>query len=305
VRVLGRVWKPPWPVDVVATLDVHRRGRNDPAHRIMPDGTVWRTCRTPDGPATLRVAASAGDAQVTAAAWGPGARWVLDALPDWLGAADEQGGFQPSHPLLARAHRQHAGMRVGRTGMVMEALVPAVLEQKVTGPEAWRGWRSLLWRFGDPPPGPAPAGMRVVPSPRRWATIPSWDWHRSGVGPDRAGTIVRAASLASRLEQVVGLPAGDAERRLRTVPGIGAWTAAEVRQRALGDPDAVSVGDYNLPRLVAYSLAGEARADDARMLELLEPYAGHRHRVCMLLARVGAMPPRRGPRMPVRDYRDF
>jgi 3-methyladenine DNA glycosylase/8-oxoguanine DNA glycosylase len=147
--------------------------------------------------------------------------------------------------------------------------------------------------------------MRVVPSPRRWATIPSWDWHRSGVGPDRAGTVVRAAPLASRLEQVVGLPAGDAERRLRTVPGIGAWTAAEVRQRALGDPDAVSVGDYNLPRLVAYSLAGEARADDARMLELLEPYAGHRHRVCMLLARVGAMPPRRGPRMPVRDYRAF
>jgi 3-methyladenine DNA glycosylase/8-oxoguanine DNA glycosylase len=303
VQALDRVWETPWPVDVVATLGVHRRGGYDPAHRIMPDGAVWRTWGTPDGPATMRVAARPADGEVAATAWGPGGRWALDALPRLLGADDDPRGFRPAHPVIARAHRRYVGLRVGRTGLVMEALVPAVLEQKVTGREAWRGWSTLLRRFGEPAPGPAPSGMRVLPSPARLATIPSWEWHRAGVGPDHSRTIVRAARSASSLERIAGLPSAEAERRLRSVPGIGAWTAAEVIQRALGDADAVSVGDYNLPRLVAYTLAGEARADDARMLELLEPYAGHRHRVCLLLASVGAMPPRRGPRIPIRDYR--
>jgi 3-methyladenine DNA glycosylase/8-oxoguanine DNA glycosylase len=303
VRAFERVWRPGRPVDIAGTLGVHCRGRGDPAHRITPDGAVWRTCRTMDGPATVRAATRPADGEVAATAWGPGAQSALDALPHWLGADDDPAGFSPVHPLLARAARRHPGLLVGRTGLVMEALVPAVLEQKVTGREAWRGWRTLLLRFGDPAPGPVPAGMRVVPTPRQWATLPSWEWHRAGVGPNRSRTVVRAAGLAARLEEVTRLSRAEAERRLRTVPGIGAWTAAEVRQRALGDPDAVSVGDFHLPRLVAYSLAGEERADDDRMLELLEPYAGHRYRACLLLARAGVMPPRRSPRLPVRDYR--
>ncbi|HMG30376.1 MAG TPA: hypothetical protein VK585_09680 [Jiangellaceae bacterium] len=303
MRAYVRVWRPGRPLDVAGTLAAHRRGHRDPAHRIMPDGSVWRTCRTGTGAATVRVTVRPVDGEVAAQAWGPGAEWVLEALPRWLGADDDQAGFQPEHPVLAWAHRRHAGLLIGRTGLVMEALVPAVLEQKVTGQEAWRGWRCLLTRFGDPAPGPAPDGMRVVPEPGRLAMLPSWEWHRAGVGPDRSGTVVRAARLASRLEAIVDLAAHEADRRLQAVPGIGVWTAAEVRQRALGDPDAVSVGDFHLPRMVAYALAGEERADDARMLELLEPYAGHRHRACMLLARTAPMPPRRGPRMPIRDYR--
>jgi 3-methyladenine DNA glycosylase/8-oxoguanine DNA glycosylase len=303
VRALERVWRPARPVDVVGTLGVHRRGRGDPAHRLTPDGAVWRTCRTADGAATLRVAARPADGEVAATGWGPGAPAALDALPGWLGADDDPAGFRPEHPLLVRAFRRNAGLLIGRTELVMEALVPAVIEQKVTGREAWTGWRSLLLRFGDPAPGPAPAGMRVVPAPQRWASLPSWDWHRCGVGPNRSRTVVRAARLARRLEEIAHLPGHEAERRLRTVPGIGAWTAAEVRQRALGDPDAVSIGDFHLPRLVAYNLAGEERADDDRMLELLEPYAGHRYRACLLLAHAGVMPPRRAPRLPVRDFR--
>ena len=303
VRAFERVWRPGRQVDVVGTLGVHCRGRGDPTHRTTPDGVVWRTCRSADGPATLRVTARPAQGDVAMTAWGPGAQAALEALPQWLGTDDDPAGFRPAHPLLARAARRHAGLLVGRTGLVMEALVPAVLEQKVTGQEAWRGWRTLLLRFGDPAPGPAPDGMRVVPTPQRWASLPSWEWHRAGVGPNRSGTIVRAARLATRLEAVVHVCGTDAERRLRTVPGIGAWTAAEVRQRALGDPDAVSIGDFHLPRLVAYNLAGEERADDDRMLELLAPYAGHRYRACLLLARAGALPPRRAPRLPVRDFR--
>jgi 3-methyladenine DNA glycosylase/8-oxoguanine DNA glycosylase len=298
-----RAWDPGRPVDPRGTLAVHRRGAADPTHRTTPDGAVWRTARTTDGPATVRLSARRADGVVEAQAWGPGAAWVLDAVPAWLGDADDGDGFDPGHPVLRRVRTRTRAWRIGRTGLVMEALVPAVLEQKVTGAEARRGWRTLLARFGTPAPGPAPAGMRVVPTPTEWAAVPSWEWHRAGVGPQRARTAVRAALVAARLEEVAGMPVEEADRRLRSVPGVGAWTAAEVRQRALGDVDAVSVGDFHLCRQVGWVLAGEERADDARMLELLEPYRGQRYRVCRLVELSGLAPERRGPRLAPRDFR--
>ena len=147
--------------------------------------------------------------------------------------------------------------------------------------------------------------MRVCPPPATWARIPSWDWHRAGVEGVRARTIITAAGVAGRLEQASDLHPVEAERRLRSLPGIGPWTSAEIRQRAAGDPDAVSVGDYHLPNAVGWTLAGRPVTDDAGMLELLAPYAGHRYRVTRLIELGGGLPPRRGPRMPVRDYRAF
>ena len=241
---------------------------------------------------------------VRAAAWGPGAAWLLRELPGMLGADDDRAGFHPAHPVLAELAARHPGVRVGRSGRVLEALVPAVLEQKVVGVEARRAWRYLLLKFGDPAPGPAPAGMRVCPPPRIWRRIPSWEWHRAGVEGVRARTIIGAAEVAARLEEIVAMPADAADRRLRSLPGIGVWTSAEVRQRACGDADAVSVGDYHLPSAVGWALAGRV-VDDAGMLELLAPYAGHRHRAARLVELGGIRPPRRGPRMSVRDYRAF
>ncbi|SDS15857.1 DNA-3-methyladenine glycosylase [Jiangella sp. DSM 45060] len=300
---MERTWRPRRPVDVVATLAAHQRGPYDPAFQLDARGRVWRTCRPGGEPATVCVAAARGE--VTARAWGPGAEGALDAVPQWLGDADDPAGFRPRHPVLADAFRRFPGTVVGRTGLAMEALVPAVLEQKVTGTEAYRGWMRLLRTFGEPAPGPAPARMRVVPSSDVWARIPSWEYHRAGVGPQRSRTIVTAGRHVARLEEISGLATADADRRLRAVPGIGVWTSAEVRQRVLGDADAVSVGDYGLPHVVAYALTGERRGSDELMLELLEPYRGHRHRACLLLLRAGPMPPRRGPRAPVRDYRSM
>lgn len=74
----------------------------------------------------------------------------------------------------------------------------------------------------------------------------------------------------------------DVERgvdHLTSLRGVGPWTAAEVRRRALGDPDAVPVGDYHLPKLVGHTLIGEP-VDDAGMLELLEPFTGQRGASC-------------------------
>ncbi len=301
---LSREWQPPFPVDVPLTLSVHRRGGGDPAYATDRSGAVWRTSLTPDGPGTLRVSSGSSGAVVTAGAWGPGASWLLDRLPDWLGFHDDRTGFTVHHPVLSELALRYEGLRVGRTGRVFEALVPAVLEQKVVGHEAFRAWRFLLRKHGGAAPGPAPAGMRVVPPPRAWARIPSWDWHRAGVEGVRARTIINAAGVATRLEEAMDLAPAEADRRLRSLPGIGVWTSAEIRQRALGDPDAVSVGDYHLPGAVGWTLA-RRQTDDAGMLELLAPYAGHRYRVTRLIELGGSHPPRRGPRMAVRDYRAF
>lgn len=295
----------PFPVDVRAMLAVHARGPGDPAFRVDSGGAVWRTSLTPDGPATIRVT-PAGDRQAQARAWGPGAAWIVNALPAQLGADDDLSGFDPGgHPVLAATARRHPGLRVGRSGRLMEALVPAILEQKVVSIEAHRAWKILLLKYGTEPPGPAPHGMRVFPDPKTWRSIPSWDWHRAGVEGVRAQTIIRAATVAGRLERLLEGAPGEASRKLRTISGIGPWTAAETLQRAAGDPDAVSVGDYNLPRAVGWALAGRREMDDDAMLELLEPYRGHRYRVTRLIELSGSRAPRRGPRMPVRDYRSF
>jgi 3-methyladenine DNA glycosylase/8-oxoguanine DNA glycosylase len=316
---VSREWLAPFEVNLRLTLGVHRRGPGDPAYRVDAAGAVWRTVLTPDGPGTLRVTSRRPDGPggpggaddpdgprtlLTGQAWGPGAGWLLDRLPAQLGAHDDPSGFTAHHPVVADLALRYPGLRIGRTWRVFEALVPAVLEQKVVGQEAHRAWRILLRKFGEPAPGPTPAGMRVPPPPRVWARIPSWDWHRAGVEGVRARTIIAAADVASRLEEVLDLDPAEADRRLRSLPGIGVWTSAEIRQRAAGDPDAVSVGDYHLPRAVGWTLARRI-IDDAGMLELLAPYAGHRFRVTRLIELGGSEPPRRGPHLPVRDYRAF
>jgi 3-methyladenine DNA glycosylase/8-oxoguanine DNA glycosylase len=306
-EALRREWLAPFHVDVRLTLSALRHGGADPAYRADRAGAVWRTSLTPEGPGTLRVTSRSRPPDgtlVTGQAWGPGAGWLLDTLPAQLGAHDDPSGFTARHPAVGELVLRHPGLRVGRTGRVFEALVPAVLEQKVVGHEAARAWRFLLRTFGQQAPGPAPAGMRVCPPPQVWARIPSWQWHRAGVEGVRARTIMNAAAVAARLEQVPDLSPAEADRRLRSLPGIGAWTSAEIRQRAAGDPDAVSVGDYHLPRVVGWTLAGRV-TDDAGMLELLAPYAGHRYRVTRLIELGGSHPPRRGSRTPIRDYRAF
>ena len=330
-----REWAAPFVVDVHRTLAVQGRGRGDPTFRADAAGAIWRTSLTPDGPATIRVLPArplpraAGEDPVTlvrAQAWGPGAQWLLDALPGALGLYDDASGFEPdAHPVIKDAARRHPDLRLGRSGRLMEALVPAILEQKVVVLEAHRAWRILLWKYGTPPPGPAPRGMRVFPDPRTWRRIPSWDWHRAGVEGVRAETIIRAASVADSLERLLTLPHEEADRKLQTIPGIGIWTSAEARQRAAGDPDAVSVGDYHLKNVVGWALAGKRRSTDEEMLALLEPFKGHRHRATRLIgltrgngtasapkaagsgvSRYGTGgPPRRGPRNSVRDYRSF
>ncbi len=265
----------------------------------MPDGSVWRASRTPGGVGTLRIALRG--AAVRAEAWGPGAEWLLERVPALLGALDDPSAFVPRHRVVALARHRRPGLRLTRTGLVMESLIPSVLEQKVTTDEAYRAWRLLVRQYGEPAPGPVPGRMCVMPDARTWALIPSWEWHRAGVDDKRASTIVRCVRVAARLEEAVFMGAADAQARLEAVVGVGPWTSAEVVQRSHGAADAVTVGDLHLPGIVGFALAGDRDADDAVMLSLLEPYAGQRHRAARLILLSGRVPARRAPRMPRGD----
>ncbi|WP_405872135.1 DNA-3-methyladenine glycosylase family protein [Streptomyces sp. NBC_00005] len=295
-----RTVKPEGSLNLGLVLGPLRRGPGDPTFRAMPDGSVWRACLTPAGPGTLRVAVCGSE--VRGEAWGPGAEWLLEQLPELLGAADDPDAFAPRHRLVALARHRRPGLRLTRTGLVLESLIPSVLEQKVTTAEAYRAWRLLVRKYGEPAPGPAAGGrLWVMPQPRTWALIPSWEWHRAGVDNKRASTILRAVRVAARLEEAVGMEPAAAQARLEVVPGIGPWTSAETVQRSHGAPDAVTVGDLHLPGIVGWALAGDRHADDAVMLELLEPYAGQRHRAARLILLSGRVPPRRAPKMPKTD----
>ena len=306
LRPLVRVWRPDWPCPVGAILSTHRRGGGDPTFRRTPDGAIWRGIRTPEGTTTLRLVSDVDAGTVTGEAWGSGSEWVLESLPRMLGADDDPSGFVPHHKPIADAWRRHGNWRLGATGLVMEALVPAVIEQKVTGQEAFAGFRSLVHRFGERAPGPPSEPDPVVrlwvqPSAVDLRAIPSWEWLRLPVDGARSRPIQHAARVAPSLERAGLQPPEEFERRLTTLPGIGRWTSAEVRSRALGDADSVSFGDYHVAANIGYVLTGTP-VDDEELAVLLEPYAGHRHRVQRLVELAGLSRPRRGPRMSPRTH---
>ncbi|MFY1633068.1 DNA-3-methyladenine glycosylase family protein [Solwaraspora sp. WMMB335] len=297
-----RVLRPPEGYHFAASLRPLAMGRHDPCARWHA-GSFWYTTHTPAGPATLCLSRRGGE--LVAAGYGPGRTEVCDIADAVAGLRDDVSGFAPlarRHPVVAELARRFHGVRMPATGQVFARVLRAVLEQKVTGVEAYRGYSAVVRRFGSPAPGPV-TGLWVGPEPSVIAATPYWVFHPLGVEQRRAQTLCRAASIADRLMEY---PAPDTvTRRLTGLSGIGPWTAAEVVRVAYGAADAVSVGDYHLPHTVAWALAGQARGDDARMLALLEPFRGHRGRVCLLLELAGLAAPRFGPRAPIRSFAQF
>jgi 3-methyladenine DNA glycosylase/8-oxoguanine DNA glycosylase len=280
-------------LDLYSTLGPIERGHS---LRIDRD-EAWRATRTPEGPATIHLRIGTGTVAVEA--WGPGAEWASQRAASLCGEEDDARDFRPQHRLIADLHRRHPGLRLARTHAVFEALVPAVLGQKVTTIEAKAAYRALVDALGEPAPGPI--RMKIPPSPQVLARTPYWAFHRFGVERRRAEVIIRAARSVKRLEETTAMDLPNAYRRLEAFPGVGPWTAAKVALVALGDADAVPVGDYHLPHAIGYALEGTPRSSDERMLELLEPYRGQRARVIRLLTMSGIAAPSFGPHMPLRD----
>jgi 3-methyladenine DNA glycosylase/8-oxoguanine DNA glycosylase len=290
------------PVSPSFTLSPLRRGGGDPCYLTATDGAIWRTSMMRTGPVTARISRS-GKGVVGCEAWGSGAKEFAEGFPALMGADDDASGFAPEEPTIADAHRRVPHLRLGRTGRVLESLIPAVIEQRVAGKDAFRAWRLLVTKFGSPAPGPAPARMRVPPTADVWRRIPSWEFHLANVDPGRARTLVGCAQRADALERLVRRTAEDARQALTSLPGVGIWTAAETAQRAFGDADALSVGDYHLANVVGCSLLGH-RIDDDAMVALLAPLRPHRHRAVRLLEVSGlARNPRFGARKAIPNLR--
>ncbi|HEV7741934.1 MAG TPA: DNA-3-methyladenine glycosylase 2 family protein [Pseudolysinimonas sp.] len=297
---LRTTYRPAHEVALRLTLGPLAQGRTDPTFQRDASG-VWMTMATPAGSATLHLRTVASAIEGTA--WGAGAEQAILQVPALCGAEDDDSGFDPSlHPVVAELHHRTPGLRLTRARRILAFLVPTILGQKVTGIEQKRAWRELVTRHGEPAPGPAPMGMRVAPPASVWRRVPSWEWHRAGVGPQRSDTVMRVVAVGDSLERAAGVDAAEATRRLRTIAGVGVWTAHEVVQRSHGDADSVSVGDFHVSKRVGWALTGE-RVDDDGMLELLAPWQGHRQRVVRLIEAADIGYERHGARMSIVDNR--
>ena len=308
-----RSWRTTWPCRPHLVLGALARGGGCPTYRAEADGTVWWATAGVGSPALVRLIPQRSFGGVELTAWGEGAEWAADRLPLILGVADNPSDFNPailsSSPFPAVRdswRRWGATLRTPATGAVVDSLVLAVLEQRVTGLEAGRSWAQLVGRFGAPVPdtnSARPAGLYLPPTADQWRAIPSWEWHRAGVDSARSNTIMRAMQRSTALNRLVTCSPAEARERLTSIPGIGQWTAAEVAQRALGDSDAVSFGDFHLAHDVVFALTGADDGDDNTLEELLEPARGHRYRVQRLCELSGVGRPRRGPRATITDHR--
>lgn len=269
-------------------------GRHDPCARWI-SGAFWLAARTPDGPGTICL-------YPKIETYGPGGDWLAQRAPGMLGLEDDISGFDPTpHPLVKRLAREHQGLRLPGTRMIFPRVLRSVCEQKVTGKEAYRAYSAIVRHFKEKAPGPA--DLLLPPDPQRIAETPYFAFHPLGLEQKRTNTLRMAAREMPALEKCED--SAQLSARLQSLPGIGVWTAAEVVRVVFGDPDAVSVGDFHMKNIVSWALAGEPRGTDERMLELLEPFKGHRGRVCLLLEAAGIGAPRYGPRMPIRRYHTF
>ena len=308
------------PYSLWRTLRPMQRGASDPTMQ-RTDAGVWRGMLTPAGPASMQLQEQAGDEGVTVVArtFGPGAQWAAGTVADLVGACDDPQRFRQRLQTAAAESRwspeqhrtiqfvaaayQQTAWRLPKSHGVWESVLAAVLEQKVTGKESKGAWRSLALEFGDVAPGPVPVGLRVPPTPEQIRLVPSWRWRNFAVDRPRSDAILQLAARGASLGRLLEMTPVEARAALTSVRGVGAWTYAEVAQRALGDADAVSVGDYHLAHWVVYSITGRRHGTDEEMLHLLAPFAGDRYRAVRMIEMHGRPMPRRGPRMSIPRHR--
>lgn len=283
------------PMDLRSTFGV--TGLKGPTQRVA-EGGMWRSSRTPDGPATIRM--SIADRGLSVDAWGDGTDWVMDRIEMLTGAADDGGSVVAHHEQLVPHLKAARGMRLPAVGVMVEVLIPVILAQKVTGILAGRNYRGLIRRYGGPAPGPL--DLPLPPDPARLAVLPYYDYHPLGIEQKRASIVQRVCREADRLQRAADADLEAARATLLGLRGIGQWTVGRTMLVVQADPDAVPIGDYHVPNSVTWALAGEPRGTDERMMELLEPYTGQRGRVARIIERFAGHAPKYGPKKAPRSF---
>ncbi len=287
-------------VDLAATLGSVVWLPRDPTARLAP-GRFERATWTPEGSGTVVVTWAPGDGTARVEAHGDGAGWLLDRVPRLLGCEDDVTGFDPAGPPLRDLWRRHGRRRIARTGTLWHDLAGLVVQQRIDRLSAADQWHRLVTTHGSPAPGVP--GLWAPPAPATLARLSPPDLHRLGLERRRAQTLVGAGLALARHQHLADDDVASGTAALRAVPGIGPWTTACLAGLTWGDRDAVITGDSGIPSLVAWVLAGRDRADDATMLELLEPHRPHRYRVLGLVMASGRRPPRTSPRGSRHDIR--
>lgn len=280
------------PFDVVRSLPGHGH-TIDPTRAVHGDAVVF-SARTPAGPATARVAVDGRTLVVEA--WGSGAGWMTARAGAFAAHGDDPRPLRFDHHVLDRTNHRHPGVRHAAHGCVVDALIARVLGQRVLAVEAGRSWAALCRALGDQAPGPF--DVVLPPDHDRLAQTPTWWFHQHGVERSRATTMVTVARHARRLAEVVDLPLPLAYGRMRAVRGLGPWTVNGVARTALGDPDAIVIGDFWISHAVCSFFTGRPRGSDDEMLALVEPWTGQRGRVERLVALSGHRVRRFGPGRP-------
>jgi 3-methyladenine DNA glycosylase/8-oxoguanine DNA glycosylase len=279
-------------VDVDRALRGYALTSNDPTVRRGPRRFV-RACLTPVGPGTIHIEHD-GAGRVDVTAYGAGAEWLCEAAPGLCGALDDPSSYTPVHPWFREAHRRHPTIRLSKSGLIWQELLMQVIGQRITTDEAAEQWARLVRALGEPAPGPS--GLTLPPTPERLGDTAYFELHRFDIERKRAAALLNAARFARQLEAAGDMSPTDAIARICAVPGLGIWSATCVVSLCHGDPDVIVLGDFGIPSMVAWTLAQERRADDARMEELLHRERPHRARAIKLVFAAGSAAPRRAPR---------
>lgn len=226
--------------------------------RLGPACGVLDVSPGPGGALTARLRLDGAAPLLAAVA---GIRSLFDIDADTAGITAHLAADRRLAPLVARA----PGLRVPGAWDAFELAVRAVLGQQVTV----AGARTLLGRLvathGDPLPGADGQGAwRLFPEAGRLAEA---DLTAIGLTRARAATVRGLAAAAASGDLCLD-PADDpdeAMRRLRALPGIGAWTAGYIAMRALRHPDAFPSADAGLVKAARrLGIAETARGlDDA------------------------------------------
>jgi 3-methyladenine DNA glycosylase/8-oxoguanine DNA glycosylase len=277
------------PFDLVRSFALGRFGLYDPT-ATLSQNRLKKAFSCVDGTCVVEVTAETGGVHVRAE--GAGEAEVVADLVDALGADDGSKVFTPDHPLLAKLHRAHAGLRLVRVPWRFDVACCAVLQQRVTVREAWQEWTRIAKKYGTRPKNDGSHDLFAFPGAHEIARMDSWRFEELGVDPKRTRAMIGLARDVVRRGTFGWTDRARVRKHMRAVRGIGVWTTEMTLGFGYGDPDALPLADLHLPHLVTWALARERPGTDERMEQLLEPYRGHRFRAVRLLLDAGIVVPR-------------